>query len=866
MAKKVNIHFEEFKKHTEVQEKYAKKVAAIFSGAAQDAAIIGASLTAPAGKAFSFKQYPRANKAIEKLVANMKSDIVATITEGTTEEWLHAAKLNDTIVKQVFHNSKLTNDQIKKYMNRNLDALYAFQTRKIGGLALSDRVWKYTNQFKEEIEMALDLGLGEGKSAAALSRDVKQYLQNPDKLFHRVRDKHGKLQLSKNAKAYHPGRGVYRSSHKNAMRLTRTEVNMAYRTSDFTRIQQLDFVIGIRVKLSNNHTLNGVPFTDICDNLAGVYPKEFKFTGWHPQCRCHSETILADEEEFLEYQQAILDGGDVSGWKFKGSVDSMPPQFIHWIDQHSDSIKNAKSLPYFLKENFPEGSIQGSVNLFKKAPQKAKQTIQESQKAMIEQASLAYEKEYAQKKIEQALAAGHTGPELDALKIALGNPSITASQLASKSNKLLHAVKGTTKKVNTIPAPPPNKASKEAIKKAVADHTPTDPLRAKFEKKYAKKEVDGLLDAYYKHTAKKSSKPPGEYLSYLDYEISWIKDNSLKKYATAPELLKLLQAERDKIQAIIAKEVKEAAKKTIAAQKEVLKNFTGVATDFKTHKAVTVRNASNDLKRLEKELAGELKPEPKTLQTHYTKAELKKLREMEKRHALSVIKAEGDDWRDSVIQAESEVNAFKKEMAIKYHAKKRKLPKLDNMTEKEYAEYIKNESKRLNLADVHISGFNDERIKKIAKDFGLAEEEVRAVLIYTSNTGYSINAALRKIEPLTDELRLYSILANRGIPNFPRFEGVVRRGTSLSPVLDKLKQAIKEGKTWRDDGFISAAFRGSGFSDKLKMRIKTKTGGILDEISTHPHEYEILLRSGREFKVLSLYERDGQWYAYLEEI
>jgi hypothetical protein len=64
---------------------------------------------------------------------------------------------------------------------------------------------------------------------------------------------------------------------------------------------------------------------------------------------------------------------------------------------------------------------------------------------------------------------------------------------------------------------------------------------------------------------------------------------------------------------------------------------------------------------------------------------------------------------------------------------------------------------------------------------------------------------------------------------------------------------MKAGKTCRDEGFISAAFRGSGFSNKLKMRIKTKTGGIQDEISIHPHEYEILLRSGREFEVLSLY-------------
>ena len=77
---------------------------------------------------------------------------------------------------------------------------------------LSQRVWRIVEQTKQELELALDLGHGEGKSAAGLSRDVRQYLINPDKLFHRVRDKHGALHLSKKAEAYHPGRGVYRSS------------------------------------------------------------------------------------------------------------------------------------------------------------------------------------------------------------------------------------------------------------------------------------------------------------------------------------------------------------------------------------------------------------------------------------------------------------------------------------------------------------------------------------------------------------------------------------------------------------------------------------------------------------------------------
>ena len=186
-----------------------------------------------------------------------------------------------------------------------------------------------------------------------MSRDVLRYLRNPDKLFRRVRDKHGNLRLSKAAKAYHPGRGVYRSSYRNALRLTATENNMAYRTADHLRWQQQPFVIGIEVKLSNNHTCKGVigRFVDICDDLAGVYPKDFKFVGWHPHCRCYCVPKQASKEEFMEYQQRLLNGEDVSNYQFKGEVKDLPKNFKDWYTDNTDRIARAKSQPYFLRDN-----------------------------------------------------------------------------------------------------------------------------------------------------------------------------------------------------------------------------------------------------------------------------------------------------------------------------------------------------------------------------------------------------------------------------------------------------------------------------------------------------------------------------------
>ena len=154
---------------------------------------------------------------------------------------------------------------------------------------------------------------------------------------------------------------MYRSAYKNARRLAATESNIAYRTADYERWQRLDFVVGIRVVLSNNHTLNGEPFYDICDRLSaplgskatkgrGCYPKDFKFTGWHPLCRCHTETILKTLDEMRADEARILAGEPVST-QSENSVDDVTQEFKDWIKENEERIERAKSLPYFMTDN-----------------------------------------------------------------------------------------------------------------------------------------------------------------------------------------------------------------------------------------------------------------------------------------------------------------------------------------------------------------------------------------------------------------------------------------------------------------------------------------------------------------------------------
>ena len=336
-----------------------KQIDAIYDEAVREAAALGVTINMPqdAEKMFSFDDYPRTQKRVKEMLENLRSQLQAAIVNAVRSSWTLANNKNNELCNVVFGNNvgKLTEEQYRRYYSTNGAALDAFIQRKENGMNLSDRVWHYSDLFKREIEMGLDLGIRSGLDAPAMARDLKQYLRHPDKLFRRVRDEHGNLQLSKAAADFHPGRGVYRSSYLNARRLAATETNIAYRTADHERWKKMDFVVGIEIHLSNNHTCKGRdgkphPFTDICDDLKGKYPKDFKFTGWHPHCRCFATSILKTDEEIAEDTKKILRGEPVTGVS-ENTVEDVPEGFKDWLKDNKERAKTHYSVPYFLKDN-----------------------------------------------------------------------------------------------------------------------------------------------------------------------------------------------------------------------------------------------------------------------------------------------------------------------------------------------------------------------------------------------------------------------------------------------------------------------------------------------------------------------------------
>lgn len=350
-------------------EAYAEKVRQQFALTVNEILALNKSMpTLDEGVMFSFDdQSMKVQKQVEELLRQLHSVATMAIKKGITLEWEQANIECDKLVQSCFGKKVLSSPEFAAWTQRNENARDAFIARSDNGLNLSDRVWQSVRQLRDEMEVAMTVAIGEGDSAASMSRKVREYLNEPDLMFRRFRYKDaetgewkrkwkkrikdettGKYKwIDYNRDDYKTGAGVYKSSAKNAMRVARTETNIAYRRADNERWQQMDFVLGQRIQLSHNH-----PKKDICDKLQGDYPAEFVFDGWHPQCFCFATPILMDEEEMAKVTEAFLRGEKYTP---KGKkITSYPQNFKDWVTEHSEQIAASRDRgtePYFIKNN-----------------------------------------------------------------------------------------------------------------------------------------------------------------------------------------------------------------------------------------------------------------------------------------------------------------------------------------------------------------------------------------------------------------------------------------------------------------------------------------------------------------------------------
>lgn len=348
--------------HRKRIERYVALIGQLYDRLDKEAARLALSTGHDPAAQFLWSDYPETARALRKLQERYVADMRAIVMAGTSAEWKESDLVQDLVARKVlkaYTGTTKAGEEYARYFETDPDALKAFQQRRTAGMDLSRRVWNLSEQYRTELEMAVTASIEPGTSAIELAADIRRCLDKPDMMFRRFRykdeegnwrrkwkqkvtDGEGKVRfIDADPREYHPGRGVYRSSARNAQRLARTEINMAYRTAEQKRWEKFDFVVGYEVKI----TQNGKHVEDICDCLKGKYRKDFKFMGWHPQCMCYTIPILKTEDEFFD---------DDEDAKSVNEVEDVPQGFKDWVRDNEERIDKAAErgrLPYFIADN-----------------------------------------------------------------------------------------------------------------------------------------------------------------------------------------------------------------------------------------------------------------------------------------------------------------------------------------------------------------------------------------------------------------------------------------------------------------------------------------------------------------------------------
>lgn len=318
----------EYKRLSKRLAGYMMQVRSIYNRLNERAASIVESVGYDGAIEFSFDDYPETKRDLQLLQGQFVDDMQSLIYSGTSAEWKKSNILQDLVANKAlkYYRAQVAGKKFKHYYQTNSDQLKAFQRRTEKGLNLSAKLWNQSQVYKDSLEATISTAIEKGMSAVTLSKRISKYLNDWPSLQADYQEKFGKATNCYDCE--------YRS-----IRLARNEINIAYRTAEQLRWQQFDFILGYKIKLSGSH-----PRYDICDDLAGDYPKDFKFVGWHPNCLCYTVPIVMSEDEYWSENRESS----------PNMVTAPPENFGKWVSENSERIDEARSrgtLPYWVMDN-----------------------------------------------------------------------------------------------------------------------------------------------------------------------------------------------------------------------------------------------------------------------------------------------------------------------------------------------------------------------------------------------------------------------------------------------------------------------------------------------------------------------------------
>lgn len=761
------------------------------------------------GKPFSFSNYGYGDEATA-IFRELYSRVYQEIRGDVEKEWMLSNANNDELVKSIFGAKAIEDNHFARFFQHNKEAMNAFFSRKTGeeGLSLSQKVWKYTGQYRDELENALDLAIGEGTPANKLASKIQKYLQEPDKFYRRFRVKTGEDEdgnpvygriwkrrvydkesegykwVDDNPKKYHPGRGVYRSSYRNAQRLARTETNIAYRTADYERWQQLDFVVGIEIKLSNNH-----PTADICDDLKGIYPKAFQWKGWHPNCRCYMVPVLATEKEMDEMIDKILSEDVVDPMESSEAVQEYPQEFQTWVKDNEERMEAAKAkgtLPYFIKDN--KTAVEDILNPLTPEQKHHKELVSK----------------YGEESVQQLYNAFDSFKE----KISTGDLAFQIKKLTFEKNWVAEK--------NKFPTSP--EMVKLLEKELIS-------VQGKYDLQQVVEAAQPILGY------KSKSKPLNSILDQLNDAIANGSTKEIQEL-TAQATTKIHDIEK----ALLAKLAKTAG------------------GDGSTLDLYATAEEKLEIARLQ-DLYDKAMAQYGSQWNYNVNGRYKELAEYKKELSLKYVSKQG-----KLVKLNGETEDLAKKALEEYV----NAPMNSSASSSVGGRWQQQSSERYKIAEYSkLTGISED-------DLGLINRYTYGSK-WCNNYGYGIvDSYFGKVQDYGGLCQKYYPAHNAALEKMPRYNGTVFSGISfdtmtLNKYVSEMKDCLATGKPFVNKAFMSSTTditTTSIFGDNVMLVIKSKKGVDVKAISHYASEDEIVFRAGSNFKVLSAYQETTQKYGF----
>lgn len=283
------------------------------------------------------------NRKLDQILTALVKKTVTKIETGMQKSWQIAEDRTKAYVETKYKGMELP-DPIQKAVNAHrTKARDQFIKQAKGGLTLSDRVWDTAENYKKIINRQLEEGIQEGRSATKVAKSLREALR--------------KSELPSTG-----SKGVYKSPVRNAERVARTQINMAYRASDQEAWMVNPLVLGYRINLSA--TSKPKVRCEICRALAGDYPVTYVWSGNHPHCLCFKTPILMSRKMLDAYNKLVARGEDtpeaIAKLQKKVRVTDVPQGFKDWVSVNAERVEGWKSRPFWWSDN--QGVIEKVLN------------------------------------------------------------------------------------------------------------------------------------------------------------------------------------------------------------------------------------------------------------------------------------------------------------------------------------------------------------------------------------------------------------------------------------------------------------------------------------------------------------------------